>query len=98
MTHVLIPISLGSYMKQALLLDTIVIPVEKESPSLNSGDVDIDCKYIQQINAAQHKRNHALQLQVAQIYQDLAEKALKEKKEAQSALQDHIKEVQWREI
>jgi len=82
---------------RALLLDPIVIPVEEESPSLNSGDIELDCQYIQQINSARHERNRALQ--VAQIYRDLAEKVIEEKREVQSELELRIKKVQsfWRD-
>ena len=50
---------------RTLLFDPIVISVEEESPALNSGNVEMDCKFIQQINAARCERNGPLQ--VAQI-------------------------------
>ena len=37
---------------RALLLGPIVIPMEEEKPTLNSGNVELDSKFIQQINSA----------------------------------------------
>jgi len=81
---------------RTMLFDAIIIPVEEEIPALNSGDVEIDCKYVQQINAARHERNSALQ--VAQIYRDLAETIQKEKRKVQDDLESRVDAVQkfWR--
>jgi len=56
----------------------------------------MDCKFIQQINAAKHERNGALQ--VAQIYRDLAENIQKEKRKVQEELESRMETVHnfWR--
>ena len=45
---------------RALLLDPIVIPVEEEIPTINTGNVELDSKFIQHIHAARQERNKAL--------------------------------------
>ena len=81
---------------RALLLGPTVIPVEEEKPTLNSGNVELDSKFIQQINSARDERNHALH--VAQIYRDLAETIQKEERKVKDDLERCVKSVRnfWR--
>jgi len=61
-----------------------VIPVEKEIPVLNIGNLELDSMYIQDINSARQERNKALG--VAQIYRDLADRNTAKRQKGNSSI------------
>ena len=86
----------NEYSNRALLLKSILIPVEEVVPVLNSGNIMHDREFAKQIKNARQERNVALEL--AQMYRDLAEKIQQDKRKIQDELETRVETVRdfWR--